>query len=218
MQKKCVLFDFDGVIADSEPAAFAYMQKAFEKYGVQLDVKACQRFMGTAEMLVLDTIIKEYNLPLTAAEALQKCRNLGNYYEDNPELAPMPGCKEFICALRKRGFLTGLVSSTESNLILAALNRLGMSTFFDVLVCGDMVKHKKPEPECYLKALAHLGVQAEQAIILEDSPTGIRAAKKTGALVVGFKGSVIWQVTSAADVEAADFAACNRMSCFRKEK
>ena len=68
-----------------------------------------------------------------------------------------------------------------------------------------MVERHKPDPLCYERSLANLGISARDAVAFEDSPTGIAAAKAAGLYVVGFEGSVIDQDTSAADVTLGSF-------------
>ena len=80
-----------------------------------------------------------------------------------------------------------------------ALNRLGMTHLFDAVVCLDMVKNIKPEPDLYLSALSFLGVDAEECIAFEDSPSGIAAAHAAGIYTVGYSGGQIVQDLSTAD-------------------
>jgi HAD superfamily hydrolase (TIGR01509 family) len=208
MKLKCVLFDFDGVIADSENEVFQYLKKAFLPYGISLTAHDRLNYIGTDGLRCIRDIIDRNRLSLTAEQLLEEKMKLGNYYEDSDRLAPMPGVVELLRQLRKNEVKTGLVSSTRSRLILTALNRMDMVSCFDAIVCGDMVRERKPSPECYIKTLAYLKAIKEDSIAFEDSPTGILAAKAAGIFTVGYKGSEIKQDTSAADMEIYNFYEC----------
>ncbi|MDD3174034.1 MAG: HAD family phosphatase [Herbinix sp.] len=208
MKLKCVLFDFDGVIADSENGVYEYLKKAFLPYGVYLTEKDKLSYIGTSGIQCIQNTIDSNHLELTVEKLMEEKMKLGNYYEDSEDLAPMPGAVELLQLLKKSGIRTGLVSSTRSSFILAALNRMNMISYFDVIICGDMIKERKPSPEGYLKAASLLKVKSEECIVIEDSPTGIRAAKAAGIFVIGYKGSEVLQNTSEADIEIHKFSEC----------
>lgn len=214
MKLEYVLFDFDGVMADTETGTFQYTKAVFKKYGVFLDDSVHDKYIGTDGTALIKYYIEKNGLSVTLEKFLEEKRALGNFYEDSSNLAPMPGAIEFITWLRQHNISTGLVSSTSSRLILAALNRMCMTSFFDVIVCGDMVQHKKPNPECYLKAMVQLQAKPETTVIFEDSPIGIVAAQKTGSHVVGYKGSKVHQDTREADTEVTDFYQCFQLPYF----
>ena len=75
-------------------------------------------------------------------------------------------------------------SSSSRNWVVGHLSQLGLLSYFDYIRCGDEVARKKPDPELYLAVLAALHIQAEQAIVLEDSPNGILAARRAGIFCV----------------------------------
>jgi beta-phosphoglucomutase len=208
MKLKCVLFDFDGVIVDSENEVYQYLKQAFLPYGVRLSDEDRVKYIGTDGRRCIQDIIDRNHLTITVERLLEEKMRLGSYYEDSDKLAPMPGIRELLEILKRAGIKTGLVSSTRSRLILTALNRLNLTSGFDVIICGDMVKEQKPSSECYRKALAHLNMKQEECLVFEDSPSGIRAAQKAGIFVVGYKGSEILQDTSAADIEIRSFYEC----------
>ena len=126
----------------------------------------------------------------------------------------MPGLLPFLWRLRAAGIRTALVTSTSSRLILAALNRMGMSALFDAILCGDMVEKRKPSPEGYQKAMALLGAAPERSIVIEDSPVGIRAGKAAGAVVAACRCGRLRQDTSQADFEFESFEECMRLPVF----
>lgn len=199
MGRKAVLFDFDGVIADTEAENMKYMEKALSYYGLSMSQKQKKALIGTDGRALVKEILCENDATISVDEFFAYRRKLGSYYEDSPEIKTISGLSKFLCSLRKSQVMTGVVSSTSSRSILIALNRLGLMSSFDTIVCGDMVTRKKPDPQGYQIAMSYLKISSEQTLILEDSPVGISAARASGARVIGFEGSSIQQDTSGAN-------------------
>lgn len=217
MEARCVLFDFDGVIADTEESNVKYLGKALAVFGISITPEEKARMVGRNDPRILEGILRRAQPPVTLEQLLEERRRQGNTYEDDPDLVPTPGVTQFLRRLRAAGKRTALVSSTSARLILAALNRLGLTGLFDVIVCGDMVSEKKPSPECYRKAIDLLGARPEECVIVEDSPVGIRAGKAAGAAVAACKCGQLRQDTSQADLSFTSFAECMALPVFGLE-
>ncbi|MCH3942402.1 MAG: HAD family phosphatase [Atopobiaceae bacterium] len=201
---RCCLFDFDGVCADTEPLGVEWDREAFRAVGVEPSLDEMLALVGTNGPDSVPRVLARHHAEATF-EQYQAAKDAITSVYERPELVAMPGVVDFVGGLRERGIATGLVSTTRSSYILFALNNLGMASLFDTIVCGDMVERHKPDPLCYERSLANLGISARDAIAFEDSPTGIAAAKAAGLYVVGFEGSVIEQDTSAADTTLGSF-------------
>lgn len=214
MEARYVLFDFDGVIADTEESNVKYLSKALAVFGVVITPEEQAQLVGMNDPRILEKMLRRARPPVTLKQLLEERQRQGNTYEDAPDLAPTPGVIEFLHRLRAAGKGIALVSSTSARLILAALNRLGLTGFFDVIICGDMVSEKKPSPECYRKAMALLRARPEECVIVEDSPVGIRAGKAAGAVVAACRCGRLRQDTSQADFEFESFEECMRLPVF----
>ena len=214
MEARCVLFDFDGVIADTEESNVKYLGKALAVFGVVITPEEQAQLVGMNDPRILEKMLRRARPPVTLEQLLEERQRQGNTYEDDPDLAPTPGVIKFLHRLRAAGKGIALVSSTSARLILAALNRLGLTGFFDVIICGDMVSEKKPSPECYRKAMALLRARPEECVIVEDSPVGIRAGKAAGAVVAACRCGRLRQDTSQADFEFESFEECMRLPVF----
>lgn len=199
-----VLFDFDGVIADTEQSNAAYLQRALSHYGVSLTDAERKSLLGINDPLRLEQFLRRAECAVTLDAFRAYRKTLGNTYE-NGKLELMPGILPVLKELRQRGIGTALVSSTSSYLIEAALCRLGLTSYFDVVICGDRVQNRKPDPEPYRNAMQLLNACPQECLVIEDSPVGIRAGKAAGAWVVGFRGSEIRQDTSQADFQLDTF-------------
>lgn len=214
MEARYVLFDFDGVIADTEESNVKYLGKALAVFGVVITPEEQAQLVGMNDPRILEKMLRRARPPVTLEQLLEERQRQGNTYEDDPDLAPTPGVIEFLHRLRAAGKGIALVSSTSARLILAALNRLGLTGFFDVIICGDMVSEKKPSPECYRKAMALLRARPEECVIVEDSPVGIRAGKAAGAVVAACRCGRLRQDTSQADFEFESFEECMKLPVF----
>lgn len=216
MQQNCVLLDFDGVIADTESSNADYLSKALAIFGIYLTKQDRDRLVGRNGRRMIEELLARAPVPVSFEEFLEVRRQQGNTYEDSPTLKVMPGLYEFLHFLRNNEYQVGLVTSTSSHLILAALNRLSLTAMFDVIICGDMVHAHKPDPECYLKAMKLLSVQPSQCVVIEDSPVGILAGLHAGATVIGYTGASVKQDTGKAHVTADSFSACRKLFLFRQ--
>lgn len=210
MSVKCVLFDFDGVIADTERHNAEYLAAVLAMHGVILSDADKKRLIGRNDDDLRQQLISRATDGLTLEQLAAERKKHGNYYENGDSLAPMPGFLDLVDELRNAGIKTGVVSSTRTQLIITALNRMHMTNLFDVIVCGDMVSKTKPAPDSYLKALALLELPPVDCIVIEDSPIGIRAAHNAGMPVIAYKGAEIPQDTSEADHQAFSFEDCRK--------
>ncbi|MDD3337525.1 MAG: HAD family phosphatase [Lachnospiraceae bacterium] len=205
MKRKFVIFDMDGVILDSEVGGFSFLQQNLSKRGIHIGIEELLKKVGKNSYKIAEEIIKEYNIDETVDEFLEKNRKNGSYYTNCKELKTMDGLNELITILNKREIKLAVVSSTRAVSVLTALNRLKIVPHLNAIVSGDMVRNSKPDPEGYLMAADFLGAQPEECVVFEDSPIGIRAAKNAGMRVIGYKGSDLWQDTSAADMECSSY-------------
>ncbi|TMD11850.1 MAG: HAD family hydrolase, partial [Chloroflexi bacterium] len=112
----------------------------------------------------------------------------------------LPGVVQRLDEARDRGLRLGVASSSTSEWVRGHLARLGILERFDCLRCRDDVAHAKPEPDLYLAVLECLGVEAEDAIAIEDSPNGVTAAKRAGLRCVAIPNSI----TARLDLTHAD--------------
>ena len=200
----CVLFDFDGVIADTERSNGDYLAQALAAFGIPFTEEDRLSLIGTNGAGTLDRFLQRADPPITREQLAQVREGLGNTYEDSP-LSPQPGLREWLKELSLQGIRTGVVSSTSTKYIVTALNRMGLTGQFQVIVCGDMVRRPKPAPHSYQLAMSLLGLSPEDCLAIEDSPTGIRAARAAGLQVVGYKGGSVEQETGSANWEVRSF-------------
>lgn len=207
METEVVLFDFDGVIANTEESNAAYLEKALAAFGIQLADEDRKALIGTNDKTRIESLLSRSSVKVTAEDLAGKRRQLGNTYE-NSCICPMPGVVSLIQDIRGRRLKTGLVTSTSTRLIMIALNRMKMTGLFDVIICGDMCANCKPDPECYKMAMDYLEAEPRKCIVFEDSAVGIHAARLAGARVAAYRGSGIQQDVSEADFIVDSYEVC----------
>ena len=194
---KAILFDFDGVILDSEEYHYEAFQRVFEEEGVSLTRESYyQNCLGFNDVECFRWGLKGTGKIDEAGgiEALTDRKAV--YFEEllEKEMRFFPGVCEFIRAAGKK-YPLAVTSMARRGEIEVALGRAGLSDLFRLIVSGEDVEKTKPDPEAYEKTLhllnAHLSltktareIQPEQCLVVEDSSAGIRSAKAAGMNVL----------------------------------
>ena len=181
-----LIFDFDGLILETEEPIFISWQELYRDYGCQLTLDVWQAIIGTSNADALFDPAKELdrligrNLNWAELEPVRRKRELDVVYS----LAPLPGVLEMLDDARQMGLKIAIASSSPCSWVTGHLERLALMDYFDCIVAEDDVSHTKPDPELFLKALDCLGLDASQAVVFEDSLNGVLAAKRAGLYVV----------------------------------
>lgn len=174
---RAVFFDFDGVILDTEGMLFKSWRHVAESYGATFPLKQWAANAGGYQYHIFDPIThieEEVGVSLNRDEVNARRRSW--FFEQAATLDPLPGIKDALEAVQSAGLPLAIVSSSNREWVESNLERLDMLSYFDALCCGNEVEAVKPAPDVYELALERMGVQADQACTLEDSPQGIAAA------------------------------------------
>ncbi len=181
---RAVIFDFDGLILDTEGPIYQSWQELFESFGCQLPFSLWANNIGTTEEPFDPFAFLEAQLghPVDreALEPKRRQREL-ELIATQPIL---PGVWEYLQEARQMGLKLGLASSSTCQWVIGHLEQRGLISFFDCIRCANHVERTKPHPALYLSVLAGLQVSANEAIALEDSPNGVLAAKRAGLFCV----------------------------------
>lgn len=176
---KTALFDFDGVIVDTEPIYDIFWNDAAKRYGLGID-----NFADVIKGTTLPYIMEKY-FSTYSDEFRQMVIDESTNYERNMPIPPMPGSIEFMRMLKTHGVKIGLVTSSDSSKIDRAFKMIDLDGIFDTIVTADRITEGKPNPMCYLLAANDLSVSPEQCIVFEDSFNGIKAGNDAGMRVIG---------------------------------
>ncbi|NYZ74352.1 HAD family phosphatase [Candidatus Micrarchaeota archaeon] len=176
---KAVLFDFDGVVVQSERLHMDSFMELLAPFGVKVSEERWYReFAGTGSRSIIKRLAKEYGIREDIGRLVEKRKKL---YEDrvrNGELRETRGVKPFLNALRKRGIKAAIVSGSHSSNVSLAISTLGLDGLFDLVVSGDDVDARKPDPGPFLHAAEKLGVKPSECLVIEDSYAGCEAARR----------------------------------------
>lgn len=173
-----VLFDFDGVITNTEPQYDTYYDRVGEQH---LGIK---NFASMVKGVTLPNIISKYFKDVPQTE-IDKIIEETIEFEKNLNYPPIPGAIEFISYLKENNYKIGLVTSSQDFKMKIALNALGLTNAFDTEVTANRITEGKPDPMCYLLAAKDLNASPEECMVLEDSFFGIQSGLSAGMCVVG---------------------------------
>ena len=195
-----IIFDFDGVLIDSEPLYLKSVNVVLAECGVeQVTPTEYQQFIGRNARNAWEKLIRDRNLPESVEHYEER---YGDVLEGvlRQELALRPEAEELLGVVERRGIPRGLATATRSRWLAVKLERLGLTDFFDALVCASDVRRSKPAPDIYLKAAELMGMDPVDAVAIEDSPVGITAAKSAGIYTVALRTDM----TTTLDISKAD--------------
>jgi putative hydrolase of the HAD superfamily len=180
MALKGIIFDFDGLIIDTEMPGCNAWAELFNQYGFSFTIEDWKKAIGTGPSAYdparhLSQLTNGLLDPQVIQEqTLDRTREL---IESQPML---PGVLDFIIAVEHLGLPMAVASSSNREWVEGYLSKLGIRKFFQVVCTSDDVTNVKPDPELFLLAAKKLGISPSEAVIFEDSPNGIKAAKTAG--------------------------------------
>lgn len=183
MNFSAVLFDFDGVLVDTEWAIYEAWLRTFRAHGHELPLEIYTRCIGSD----FDTWSPKTHLEdLTGSSfdwhQLDESRQI-EIRRDLEQAGPMPGVLPLLESLKSRGIRTGVVSSSSHHWVDGWLDRLQLHSYFETVVCRGDAPRIKPAPDLWLEAIRRLDLPASEILVLEDSLNGVRSALEAGLTV-----------------------------------
>jgi len=198
---RALIFDFDGLILETEEATYLSWKDLYESYGFSLSYSTWSSMIGTtrgefdprAELQRLVHDDPDWDKLELKRQAIEN-----TYIEAQPV---MPGVEDYLRDARRLKLKIGIASNSPCTWVKRYLTRLGLFDWFDYISTSDAVQNIKPDPELYHAALRGLEVSASETIAFEDSPIGIRSAKGAGIFCVAVPNAFTRQL----NFEHADF-------------
>ena len=183
---KCALFDLDGVIVDTAKFHFLAWKKVSSIFSYDLTLSDNERLKGVSRSDSLRIILKMANItlkPLVFQQFLiQKNQDYLDCIKDINPQDILPGIYDALIFLKQKQIKIGLGSASKNAKII--LDRLELTSFFEVVIDGNSVVKSKPHPEVFLNGSSALGVNPDKCLVFEDSASGILAAKAAGMTAV----------------------------------
>ena len=206
---KALIFDFDGLILDTETPEYLAWQNIYQEHGFELPQEEWGKIIGgyglsdfdAAEHLALllsSSQRAQGRLDSAALRARHSTESLTRIHTQSV----LPGVLDYIHEAKRLGLKLAIASSSHHTWVDNHAKRLGIFHYFDKVICADDVGvgRTKPNPDLFLLALNQLQVQKEEAVVFEDSPNGVKAANRAGIFVVAVPN----QVTAMLVIEGAN--------------
>jgi HAD superfamily hydrolase (TIGR01509 family) len=195
---RAACFDFDGVIVDSEPLHYESERVVLAAHGIAFSVADKTKFVGGTVRGTVESICAHFGIGDVDGFYDERQATFDALVMSSLEL--LSGARAALGRLKDANIPMALVSSGERSYIEAALARHDLAGMFDFTVTQQDVARHKPDPEPYLKAASLLGVPPGECLAVEDSPTGVAAAKAAGLTCAAIPSPA----TAGADLSAAD--------------
>jgi HAD superfamily hydrolase (TIGR01509 family) len=182
---EAVVFDNDGLLLDTESVWTRAERDLFERRGLDFTPANKRELVGSSAEIAGRILERRLGEPGRAPDLIEELNELV-VAELEHGVEAMVGARELLGELRRRGTPLGLVSNSPLAFVRRSLEIVGFEDRFDVVVSGHEVAAPKPAPDPYLEACRRLGVAPGPAVVaLEDSPTGVAAARAAGLTVIG---------------------------------
>jgi HAD superfamily hydrolase (TIGR01509 family) len=200
---KALIFDFDGLILDTETPDVHAWERIYAEYGIRFPLESWGQIIGGTGASDFDAALHLQGL-LSDRLDLDGLKRRQNHLSHSllDQQPMMPGVLAYLREAKRLNLKLAIASSSSHSWVDGHARRLGVFDFFDEVICADDVEigRTKPYPDLFLLALQRLQVRADEAIVFEDSPNGVRAARSAGIFVVAVPNPV----TSLLSIENAN--------------
>ena len=184
MKIKGAVFDMDGLMLDTEKLLVRFWKESAKEYGYD---------MTEENVFEIRSLSRKYSVPLLKSifgedfpfnEIRSRRINLMNEYIDTYGFDVKKGLFELLDFLKKNNYLIAVATATDRERAEHYLKKIDAYKYFNAVICGDMVRNGKPEPDIYITASKELGLMPEECVAFEDSPNGIKSAYSAGCKVI----------------------------------
>lgn len=181
---KALIFDFDGTVIDTETPWFKAFRSAYQERNRELTLEKYTPCIGSGlhAFNPYEDLLSQMELPIYLDSFRESIRMRHEAFMERETLRP--GVLDYLRAAKAGGLKIGLVSTSFRKTVSHYLDKLNIASYFDYICTSDDVTHVNPDPEMYMQVLSRLGVKAHEAIAIEDSPNGVKAAKRAGLYCV----------------------------------
>ncbi len=210
---RAVIFDMDGVLADTEPIYMGITRALLSEMGVPLPSHQLFSYVGIPARQMWSELRSRFQIqqPLSELIRLEKDRQLQVLGVLN-QIPEIPGVRPLLEELDQMGTLMAVASSSSREIVELILSKLAIRRFFTATVSGEDVSQGKPAPDIFLKTAETLGVEPRNCVVIEDSPPGVKGAKNAGMVCIGFANANSGKLDlTGADLILHDFSPESRL-------
>ena len=184
-----VLLDLDGTLVDTEPVHWASTNDVLARFGAFIEEEDYTEFIGFSDTDFWRKLIARFALDAEASILADERTRAYVQRIKTTTVSPCPSARELLAFLRERNIPYAVASASPTEQIDAAVRAAGLTELLPLRFSGhDDVANSKPAPDVYLAAANALGVDAAKAVAIEDSSNGAKAARASGAFVIGVSG------------------------------
>jgi HAD superfamily hydrolase (TIGR01509 family) len=208
-QMKIIIFDFDGVILDSENSHFIAFNEGLKNLNINIsEDEYYSKYISLDDRGVITNVVNDKNISVTSEEIDMIIKNKNDYFEsrliDNSKL--FPGVEELIIQLSKN-FVLSIGSGANRSEIIKTLKNNNIYDYFEIIVSADEVNNPKPNPETYNRVLDNINTDfnINEIIVIEDSPGGIEAAKSAGLKCIAITNTFDNKELGKADIIVSNY-------------
>ncbi len=204
---KAVLFDFDGVIVDTEPLYYKMLDGIYEDLGIEVDDETGVQSLGCNSKEWWDFIIKKYDLKADLKELTKReTQGIDDVLKDETVVERIfPDLETFLIKLRENGIRCAIASANKPELIKNILKNAGLDGYFETVVSTDEAGRGKPAPDVFLYAAEKLGVDSKDTLVIEDSARGLEGAKRAGMTSLAFLSAPVPVDLTYADLSYSNY-------------
>ncbi len=193
---KCVIFDMDGVIIDSEELHKKAYYEVFESLDLEVSDDLYKSLTGSSTINAFQRLVSHFNLNEKPEElVLSKRKRYVDFFENDPNLKLIDGVENLIRFFYNKEITLVLASSSAMVNINRVFDRFDLQHYFKAKISGADLKASKPHPEIFEKAAILSGHNRNECIVIEDSDNGIKAANDAGIFVVGYDNPAVTNQT-----------------------
>ncbi len=183
MTKEACIFDFDGVLVDSERVLVKMWGRAAAEYGYTLRKEHFIPSLGRTLEEIERLQMRQFGPKYPFKKVLEKVQQFFHTYIQTEGLPQVDGALDVRNYFADREYKLAVASSTYSQELSFRMQKAGLDGLFEVVLGGDQILNSKPAPDIFLKAAQDLGVNPAQCVVLEDSENGVLSAKRAGMCV-----------------------------------
>ena len=178
----CVLFDLDGVLVDATDWHYVALNRALALFGFDITrYEHLSNYNGLPTRRKLQMLSVEKGLPSALHDTLSRLKQVYTRDEILTKCRPVFEKEYMVSRLRQEGYRMAVCSNSIRESLQLMVQQSGLHEYFEVLISNEDVPRPKPDPEIYRAAMARLGVTPAETVIVEDSPHGVEAARRSGA-------------------------------------
>lgn len=185
---KAILFDMDGVLIDAEDWHYEALNKALSLFGMQISrLDHIANFDGLPTLKKLEFLSLERGLPIQLHTFINEMKQKYTMEIVHTRCKPFFPHQYALSNLKALGYKMAICSNSVRNSVLTMIERAELTEYLELMISNEDVVNSKPNPEMYIKAMAHFNLSPLECLIIEDNENGIKAAKAAGGYLLVVK-------------------------------